>query len=172
MVRKAMFGAAVVAISVLGVAGAAGAQYGGGAPVSVVQGESVSVTGDDCAAGATVDFTITSGDFSASGGSTTADSDGEFTTTVVVPVDTPVGPATLTATCGDVVQVLALDVTAASSGGTNPGSGSGPGVNNGALPRTGSDNTQTLLGVGAGFLLLGGTLAIGARRTRRSPIAA
>lgn len=167
MVKKGMLGAALAIVTLLAFTSAAHAQYGGTETVTVVQGETISVTGDGCAPGATVSFEITAGSFNQDVGSTTAGSDGSYTTTITVPLATPVGSATATSTCegpdGDTVtKALNLNVIAASSGP----------INDGALPRTGSDNTQTLLGVGAGFLLLGGTLAVGARRTRRSTVAA
>lgn len=163
MVKKGLLGAALAAITLVMFSGVASAQYGGPDVVPVVQGESISVTGDGCAAGATVTFTITSGSYSSDVGTTVANDDGTYTTTITVPADTPPGSATATATCegpnGETVtKVLGLEVSAAAAAP----------VASGALPRTGSDNTQTLVGVGAGFLLLGGTLAIGARRTRRT----
>ena len=93
-------------------------------------------------------------------GSTTAGPDGSYDSTITVPKSTPVGSATATATCGDVTKVLNLNVTAAAADN----------VSSGTLARTGSSNTQTLLGVGAGLVLLGGTLAIGARRTRKPTV--
>lgn len=168
MVKKGMLGAALAIVTLFAFGTAAQAQYGGGETVTVVQGETISVTGDGCAPGATVTFAIIAGSFNADAGTATAGSDGSFTATITVPLATPVGAATATATCDGpggetVTKVLNLNVIAAST--PTP-------INGGALPRTGSDNTQTLLGVGAGFLLLGGTLAVGARRTRRSTVAA
>ncbi|QXC60397.1 LPXTG cell wall anchor domain-containing protein [Aquihabitans sp. G128] len=165
MIKKGMLGAVLAIATLLIFSGAANAEYGGPSTVTVVQGETISVTGDGCNPGATVTFTITNGSYEVGAGTTTAGDDGSYTSTITVPSDAPVGTATATATCdgpdGTVTKVLNLNITAAAAP-----------VSSGTLPRTGSDNTQTLVGVGAGFLLLGGTLAIGARRTRRSTVAA
>lgn len=160
MIRKSFVGALLALVGVFALTATAGAQYNGVETVTVVQGETVAVTGDGCAPGQTVDFQVISGAYTANVGSTTADSNGNYTHTVTVPRATPVGSATLTGTCGDTVQVLNLNVTAANT----------PPANDGALPRTGSNSTQTLLGLGAGFLILGGSLTIGARRTRRATV--
>lgn len=160
MMNKMLLAPALALLAILAFSGVASAEYGGPSTVTVVQGETLNVTGDGCAAGATVTFTITSGAYSAKVGSTTAGSDGSYDSVITVPKDTPVGSATATATCGDVTKVLNLDVTAAAADN----------VSSGTLARTGSSNTQTLLGVGAGLVLLGGTLAIGARRTRKPTV--
>lgn len=164
MAKKSILGALMALVGVFALASTAGAQYNGPETVTVVQGEQVNVTGSGCQPGETVTFEITSGAYSADVGSTTADDDGSYTATVTVPLATPVGAATLSGTCGDVVSVLNLDVRAATT--------TAPPVNSGTLPRTGSDNVQTMLGVGAGFLLLGGALAVGASRTRRATVTA
>ncbi|MCU1499298.1 MAG: hypothetical protein JWM47_3251 [Acidimicrobiales bacterium] len=157
MIKKGMFGALLATATLLIFSGAAQAQYGGpGDTITVVQGESLAVSGDGCAPGATVTFTLTSGEYSAEIGTATADADGAYDSTVVIPSNAPAGAATLSNSCD--TSVLGLQINAA------------PAVTPGTLPRTGS-NTQTLVGVGAGFLLLGGTLAIGARRTRRTAVA-
>ncbi len=161
MIKKGMLGAVLATATLLIFSGAAHAEYGGPSTIAVVQGESISVTGDGCNPGATVSFSITSGAYEVSVGSAVAGDDGSYSSTITIPSDAPVGPATATATCdgpdGTVTKVLNLEI--------------GAGTSTDTLARTGSNNTQTLLGVGAGFVLLGGTLAIGARRIRRSPLA-
>lgn len=166
MTKKMLLAPALALLAILAFGGVASAEYGGPTTVTVVQGETINVTGDGCNPGATVTFTITAGAYSAEVGSTTAGTDGSYNTTITIPKDTPVGPATATATCegpdGVVTKVLGLNVTAAAT----------ETVPTGTLPRTGSSSTQTLVGVGAGLLLLGGALAVGARRTRKPTIAA
>lgn len=164
MTNKLLLAPALAVLAILTFSGVASAEYGGPSTVTVVQGETLNVTGDGCLANSTVTFSITAGAFEAKVGSTTTGTDGSYATTVTVPTDTPVGTATATATCegpdGTVTKVLNLKVVAAEA------------VPAGTLARTGSSNTQMLVGVGAGFLLLGGTLAIGARRTRKPTLAA
>ena len=150
---------------------------------TVTAGESFVVSGEGAEPGATVVFTLTGPQSSTLGsgnrvvaagpalarmvaavrplaqsstvtlGSTTADDDGDFRTTLTIPSDTEPGLYTLTATSGgEVLSTATIRVLAATTGGLAfTGSNVGPG-----------------LAVGAGLIVAGGLLLLAVRRRRRS----
>ncbi len=122
--------------------------------ITVVRGETVDVKGDGCEPGSTVTVTYDDGTVL---GTFTADENGEFVTTITIPLSSTLGEHLLTATCGDLQQFLNVNVLAEQV--TN-----NPPVSNGTLPRTGSDNTAPLVGIGAAALVLGAAFVYGARR--------
>ncbi|HEX2574954.1 MAG TPA: hypothetical protein VHK88_01310, partial [Aquihabitans sp.] len=136
MAKKGLLGTAIAIIALLSISSTAGAEYGV-TPQTVVQGESITVEGIGCPLGSTVSFELVAGDYRAVTGSETPTTDGNFTATITIPSDAPAGPATLTATCGDTVIPFSLTIAARAAAAP---------ITDGALPRTGSDNTQTLLG--------------------------
>jgi LPXTG-motif cell wall-anchored protein len=121
--------------------------------VTVVRGESIDVSGQACAPGATVTITYDDGTVL---GTVTADADGKFTTKITVPSSSTLGMHLVTATCGDVEQFLNVNVLAENVDN----------VDNGTLPRTGSSNTGPLVGIGAAAVVLGAAFLYGARRPR------
>ena len=123
--------------------------------VTAVAGETITVDGTSCAPGATVTVRWDDGTVL---GTFTADDDGNFTTTVTIPSNASVGVHTMTATCGDVVQYLNVNVLADSV----------TTIDNGTLARTGSNSTTPLLFVGAAALVLGGAFLYGARKPRQA----
>lgn len=166
----ALFG--LVLATVLGSAGVAHAQYGGPSTtdpnatpeVVAVRGQVVEMTGDGCAPGATVTLTWDDGSVLVEG---PADADGTFSLSFTVPADASFAEHVVTATCASVEgatdhrQYLTVRVVRAGVAGS--------GADRGALPRTGaSDRTGTLLGIGAGAVVLGVAFVVGARRQRRS----
>ena len=173
-VRKIVVSSAAAAVLLFAGGTAVDAQYigGGGATttttvvpgneipiVTVVRGERVDVTGSDCGAGDTVTITYDDGSTLAT---TTAGSDGTFTSSVVIPASSSLGEHLVTARCaGGPDQFLRVNVIAAGVT-NNPTTGN---TGNGALPRTGSD-TAPLVGIGAAALVLGGAFVYGARRPR------
>lgn len=127
--------------------------------IPVVRGQSVDISGDGCAPGSEVVVTFDDGTVL---GTFTADENGNFVTTITIPSDSTLGLHLVTATCGDVDQFVNVNVLAeAGNNGNNNG-----GVNNGALPRTGSSNTGPLVGIGAAALVLGAAFVYGSRRPR------
>lgn len=160
---KLVLGLAVAAMLLFFSGTAAHAQYepgtttttsGGDIPeVTVVRGETVDVSGTDCAPGADVVVTMDDG---TTLGTFTADDNGSFVATITVPASTSIGSHLVTATCGDVQQFLRVNVLGES---VNAGG-------SGALPRTGSSNTAPLVGIGAGALVLGAAFVYGSRRPR------
>lgn len=178
-VKKILVSGAAAAALLLASGVAADAQYIGGNPtttsttqpgtpttqpgseipiVTVVRGQRVDVTGNDCGAGDTVTITMDDGSTLAS---TTAASDGTFATSVVIPSSTSLGEHLLTASCaGTADQFLRVNVIAATV--SNPTTS-----NNTPLARTGSD-TAPLVGIGAAALVLGGAFVYGARRPRNA----
>ena len=118
----------------------------------------IRVTGTGCDPGAAVTASVTpaGGGAVVATGSGTAGSTGAFEI-----VTTSVGPGQyqVTATCGELVQVL--DVTV--PGGTAPTSV----AQAGALPRTGSDSSLPLAQVGA-LLIAAGALVFFVSRRRQS----
>lgn len=123
--------------------------------ITVVRGETVDVSGADCAPGA--DVTVTWDDGTVLG-TFQADDNGDFVATITIPSNASLGEHLITATCGDVQQFVKAEVMA--SGTTTPG------VNDGGLARTGSSNTGPLVGIGAAALVLGAAFVYGARRPR------
>jgi hypothetical protein len=150
---------------------------------TVRPGESIVVAGDGAEPGATVTITLSQSSSSSLGrgtkvvaagpalarlvaasrplaqgsvtlGSTTANADGSFRTTVTIPLSTEPGVYTLTASSGgDVLGVVTIRVVAASGAG--------------GLPFTGG-NVVPGLAVGAGLIVAGGLLLLGVRRRRRA----
>ncbi len=159
---KPVLGLAVAALLLVFTGSAAHAQYEPGSTtttpttdipeVTVVRGETVDVSGTDCAPGAEVVVTMDDG---TNLGTFTADENGSFVTTITIPASTSLGSHLITATCGDVQQFLRVNVLGES---TSTGGG--------ALPRTGSSNTAPLVGIGAGALVLGAAFVYGSRRPR------
>lgn len=159
---KLVLGLAVAALLLMFTGSAAHAQYEPGSTtttpttdipeVTVVRGETVDVSGTDCAPGAEVVVTMDDG---TNLGTFTADENGSFVTTITIPASTSLGSHLITATCGDVQQFLRVNVLGES---TSTGGG--------ALPRTGSSNTAPLVGIGAGALVLGAAFVYGSRRPR------
>lgn len=161
---KLVLGFAVAALLLVFTGSAAHAQYEPGPStttptdipeVTVVRGETVDVSGTDCAPGAEVVVTMDDG---TNLGTFTADDNGSFVATITIPASTSIGSHLITATCGDVQQFLRANVLGESvdSGATGGG----------ALPRTGSSNTAPLVGIGAGALVLGAAFVYGSRRPR------
>ena len=94
-------------------------------------------------------------------GSATADAGGAFSKAVTIPADTTAGAHTIVVACtgadgNAVTQNIAIAVAASASGSDT-------------LPRTGSDSPPVIL-IGAGLLLVGGVLAVAARRRRTASI--
>jgi len=162
---KLVLGMTVAAMFLVFSGTAAHAQYdtttststpGGDIPeVTVVRGESVDVSGTDCAPGSDVTITLDDGTVL---GSAVADSAGGFVESITIPASTSLGSHLITATCGDHQQYLRVNVLGES---VNNGVSSGS-----ALPRTGSSNTAPLVGIGAGALVLGAAFVYGSRRPR------
>lgn len=206
MFRKILFGA----VFLVAIAGApAAAQYvtTSVSPGTVSAGGEVTVSGTACPASSEVNIYLVAGDQTATSGqggavppggvlvaTSTADDDGNFTTTFTVPASTEPGTFTVVTICGDfsdaeTIEVLAGSVTPTTPGTTpitNPGGGTGgtgsggtgsggtgstPGVNPGALPRTGSNLNGAGL-VGAGLLTAGGLFLLASRKRRTSGPAA
>lgn len=177
MVRKVLFGALLI----VGLfAGTASAQYDPlvVTPGTVVEGGSVTVTGQGCQPNEEVVITIIPGDATdqntravPAGGiqvaTTTTDADGNFTVTFTLPGEVTVGEYTVQATCGDVIQSDVIQVVSGQVT-TPPGIPSSPGGN---LPRTGS-NLNGMGLVGAGLLAAGGIVLLGTRKRRGAPAAA
>ena len=163
---KLILGLAMAALLLVISGGTANAQYppatptttpGGDIPVvDVVRGQTVDVTGDNCAAGASVLVTYDDG---TALGTFTAEADGTFLTTITIPSSSTLGEHLVTATCDDVQQYLRVNVLGESVT-NNPGSTGGT-----TLARTGSSNTAPLVGIGAGALILGAAFLYGSRRT-------
>src|SRR5689334_12066872 len=71
--------------------------------ITVVRGQTIDVSGDDCAPGATVTVTYDDGTVL---GTFTADQNGSFVTTITIPSNSTLGEHLVTATCGDVQQFI------------------------------------------------------------------
>jgi hypothetical protein len=98
-------------------------------------------------------------------GSTTADPQGAFTTTVTIPADTTPGNHTIVATglTSGITASFAIVVTGASTtGAVTPSAGT---PSSGSLAFTGAD-IAAMAGVGAIALALGGMLVFAGRRRR------
>jgi hypothetical protein len=170
---------AIVAISVIGVLWATPAfAYGPNAPVvglstSIIPpGGSLTVSGSSYQPGEGITIVLHS--FPATVGTTTADPSGNFSTTVTIPSDTPLGNHTITATgntSGTTASAGILVATSSTSGAGGASSGSSGGVastgssSGGSLAFTGADLAATA-GVGAIALALGGMLVFAGRRRR------
>ena len=81
----------------------------------------------------------------------------DFVADITVPSNATLGVHLVTATCGDVEQFINVNVLAETVNN----------VDNGTLPRTGSD-TMPLVAIGAAALVLGGAFLYGARRPRNA----
>jgi LPXTG-motif cell wall-anchored protein len=166
MIRKMLMLLTAVAALLAFSTGAAGAQDNGYGPgpgdpgdeidtVTAVRGETISVAGGGCLPGEEVVVTWDDGTVL---GTFTADDNGDFVTTVTVPMDATLGVHLLTATCGDLEQFLNVNVLAETLDN----------VDDGTLARTGSNSTTPLIGIGAAALVLGGAFLYGARRPTRA----
>lgn len=144
-------------------------------PGEVQPGGTVTVSGQGCQANEEVTVTMTEGvtpdiDRAAKAAgdvivttTATADAEGRFTVTFVVPEGTPVGTYSVDAYCGGVhVGHSVVDVVGASTP-TTPGNGGG-----GPIVRTGSDLTGLGM-LGAGLLTAGGIILIATRSRRHAP---
>jgi hypothetical protein len=174
MFRKLLIGTMMLAA--LAVASPAGAQtYDGNvSPGNVEAGGAVTVSGKGCSAGAEVTITVTEGAAQRATGDViltttgTADENGEFTVTFNIPVGTPIGVYTVTASCdGSVVFSDTINVV---EGGTvvttAPSTGGG-----GTIARTGSDLNGLGL-AGAGLITVGGIILLTTRSRRHQAKAA
>lgn len=127
----------------------------GCSPASASVGDTVTCTVKGYAAGETVTATLTCGPTVVFDGPSTGTT---FTFSYVVP-DVPVGDCGVEV-CGtdtggaDLCRVLSLQVVGNEAGGAATA----------ALARTGSNNTGTLVGLGAALLVLGSAAVFGARR--------
>jgi len=154
-----------VATLALGVSAAGAAEYppssaSASASASTVSpGGTLTITGSGCLANSEVSMTLLSDPVSL--GLVTANAGGAFSTAVTIPADTPAGAHTIVVACtgadgNAVTQNIAIAVAASAS-------------RSDTLPRTGSDSPPVIL-IGAGLLLVGGVLAVAARRRRTASI--
>jgi hypothetical protein len=119
-------------------------------------GQTIGVTGEGCAAGSTVTLTFMSTPVPL--GTTVANSQGQFSTTVTIPVNATLGAHEIVATCGSLSLTAALTVVAS----TAVPAAAAP---HAPLPFTGWDTRGPLL---AGLvLLILGTAAVLVSRSRR-----
>lgn len=156
MVRRSI---ALVAL-VLGLAGLAAPAYAQDYPPqpgitvdkpSVNPGDTVTVSGQGCASGASVTIQLNGQTVATA----TAGQGGTFSVSFSVPAGTPAGTYQISAVnCA--AQVLSTSITVA--GAVTPTTA--PSV----LPRTGSDTTDTLVRAGVVLVTAGGLLAFAARR--------
>src|SRR5665213_2034478 len=168
MKRKLVRIVAMVAISIGGVLWASPAfAYGPNAPhlstnVSTVgAGGSLIVTGSGFQPGETVSLVL--GCTSVTLGSTPADSQGAFSTSVTIPASTPPGNCAIIATgntSGSTSTTSIVVTSATTTGGTSTSGSSG-----GGLAFTGA-HLAAMAGVGAIALALGGMLVFAGRRRR------
>lgn len=144
--------------------GIASAQYGGNQgfiinPSQTLPGGEVSFLGTGCAPGSQVTFTIANPAIDL--GTTTADNTSEgnfFLGNVVIPIGTPPGVYTVTATCGDTILVASLTVLDVPL----------PPPSSGGLAVTGSSRTIPMAKIAIVLIAVGGAilLATGRRRER------
>jgi hypothetical protein len=168
MKRKLVRIVAMVAISIGGVLWASPAfAYGPGATTistnisTVGAGGSLIVTGSGFQPGETITLVLHSTPVTL--GTTPADSQGSFSTTVTIPADTTPGNHTIIATgntSGSTASTSIVVVSATTSGGTSTSGSSG-----GGLAFTGA-HIAAMAGVGAIALALGGMLVFAGRRRR------
>ena len=125
--------------------------------ITVVRGQTIDISGNNCAPNATVVVTYDDG---TTLGTFTADSTGSFVVTITIPANSTLGQHLVTATCGSVQQFVKVNVLSEQIPGTTPGVGTG------TLPRTGSSNTGPLVGIGAAAMVLGAAFVYGSRRPR------
>jgi LPXTG-motif cell wall-anchored protein len=114
----------------------------------------VRVSGNGCAAGSTVEFSLDPGGLAL--GSTAADAAGAFDSSVTVPNNAALGANTVRATCDTRVLSASLNVTAAGAASARSGL---------ALPRTGEDALR-LASVGALLVVVGVAVVTTVRRRR------
>ena len=88
------------------------------------RGGTVLVAGTGCTAGTTVPITLSG---SGSVGSAVTDPSGAFSTSVTIPSSATPGSHTITVMCGTIAQVLAVVVSATTTG-TLPVTGNDPGA--------------------------------------------
>ena len=180
----------VTALLVLGAAAPASAQYPEivVTPGTVIEGGTISVTGQFCNPGENVVITLrpaATGDraIPAEGivvVTTVADEDGAFNTSFDLPPEATPGSYEVVVNCGgtirtEIIEVLGQSVNPPSTvPGTTPVTTPGPSGNNGnngsgTLPRTGSDLNGYGL-IGAGLLTVGGLFLLGARKRRTTAV--
>ena len=162
MIRRLLMVAALLGASLASLAmtaTTASAQYQNGQPGIIVNpgsttvGGKVVVEGSGCPAGSTV--TIKIGDVVV--GTVTANGDGDFSDTIVLPPSIVPGTYTVHALCGnlDLTTVLSVSALAATTtAGTT-----------GTLPRTGTDSGLWVK-VGRSLVVVGGLLVLATRRRR------
>jgi hypothetical protein len=166
---------AIVVMSTIGVLWATPAfAYGPNAPVvslsasTAPPGGSLTVTGSSFQPGEGITIVLHS--LPATVGTTTADPSGNFSTTVTIPADTPLGSHTITATGNTSGTTASAGILVSTSTASGTASGSSGGVastgsSGGSLAFTGADLAATA-GVGAIALALGGMLVFAGRRRR------
>lgn len=168
----------VAAVLVLGATAPAAAQYPEiiVTPGQVVTGGEISVEGSGCPPNSPYTITLkpAGSDEGVVVAEGTADADGAFNTSFIVPAGTEPGSYDVVVQCGDIIrvetiQILANNVTPPTTPGTTPGTtpSTPPGTGSGDLPTTGSDLNGYGL-VGAGLLTVGGLFLLGARKRRTS----
>ena len=168
--HKLMRIVAMVAISIGGVLWASPAfaySSSGGCTIStniftVGDGGSLIVTGSGFLPGETVTLVLHSTPVTL--GTAPADSQGAFSTSVIIPADTTPGNHTIVGTgntSGLTATTSIVVVSATTTGGTSTGGSSG----GGSLAFTGAD-IAAMAGVGAIALALGGMLVFAGRRRR------
>ena len=151
MVRKVLIGAAMILALF---AAPAAAQYGDFniTPGTVPPGGNATFQGSGCAPGSTVTITINGQTVA----TVVANGSGEYSGSFVA--NLTAGTYTVTATCGDVVRTSPLVVQGVST--SRPGTG---GTGSAPLARTGSDSNNLVL-LGAGLLVVGGGAMVAARK--------
>ena len=169
-VFAAVLGALVAAVALVALPGAAGAQYQGGATLTldkttVTVGQPVTATATGLKPGSSATFTFESTPVNL--GTVTVDGSGVATITFNTP-NVVLGPH-LVRVVGTSPQDAPVNLTAAitvvGAGGAGVGAGgAGAGAGSGNLPRTGSDVTSTLLPVALGLISLGGLAVVVTRR--------
>lgn len=122
------------------------------------------VSGGGCPASGAVDYSVTKDGAAYTSGSTTADTNGDYSFTVETDGN---GEYRVSVTCGGETTVLNETVTRA--GGT---AGSGPSTgavtSAGALPTTGSDSSVPMTQIGVVSIMVGAVAVYAARRRRSS----
>lgn len=170
--RKLIGAVTLALIALLGAATPASAQYQGIVTIevddqTVVPGQSLEVTGGGCPAGSTV--TISFDDQGM--GTTVADQDGAYGTTLEVP-DVAPGAAAVVAECDGRtaetdVEVLAPDTNETAGPPTTPSGGGTGGSDDDVLARTGTELERPLQ-IGIALLAVGGVVLAATSRRRRS----
>lgn len=174
MIRATM-ASVMVAVMLVVLAPAAGAQYSNVAAVTVARSSDSCVPGRSITARAVGFAFFTTVTFRFNGQVIgTAQTDGEGNATLTVPYPDGVDPGTyqltatgLSAVDNETVTVTA-DVECLAPPGTTTTTTPGGGAAAGPLPRTGSDSTGVLFRVGVVLVAAGGLLILSVRR-RRTP---